>query len=595
MVEPHVFCGPEFVLEIPCDAVASIMVTPVEGCSDEWSLQAEYLLRMQTELFNLCPAALRRRLDHSSRYPLASSTRALVYTSEPHRLSGPVPAAPNEVRYTTTRDVKGLSPEEELALTQSIKIKCTELGVSTSVPVPGHRYLLLTLTDSRLAATVYMLCLRNVCVALPNGVRLMNFYRQRAARATGVDPAAILKRRETLRAHCNLEDTLWEALEETMSPDFVDQFVASASMRQQDGGRLFTSAELHQQKVEALLRYCEEKVQYAGVFDAQEGASPFLIAIGLYKALELTPEDLFKCFVRHPRRVVRAVALFTVRHILPPEELAPFFYPSLHDSVIISCSASAEVTCSMRDLSRDLLLKDDVNEAWLPSFHAYWKEKVVEAAITAMGMHWVTQDAARQTRRQTASAAGTIAAGLTAVEEDTVDELLAASGAPPQVKGSGRGVAALGFHSIDAVMDFVKARTRTLQPQSIATLLARTQRRPCQNDGDAPPDELEEELSGSDIGAWEEGSDTDDFSIDVTVEGRPDPPQRQKRTTRSGDRTVELSQTGSGANSNPQKRARPEEVTDLHSEVLRKGYQLMLSLQGRTQPFDRRDRRYMEF
>lgn len=84
-------------------------------------------------------------------------------------------------------------------------------------------------------------------------------------------------------------------------------------------GRLLTAAEEHHNAIKRVLHYCENHVQYAAVLDENEEASPFLCAFYFANELQITCGDLLQFFIRHPRRVIRALALFLARYLLPPE------------------------------------------------------------------------------------------------------------------------------------------------------------------------------------------------------------------------------------------------------------------------------------
>ncbi|CAG9575146.1 conserved hypothetical protein [Leishmania major strain Friedlin] len=659
-MEPHVFCGPEFILEVPPQsvshvlesaqeaAVAVVAPAPVEpsapptsaesdrpdnttshassgtggAASHGWAVRPSALLRIQNELYGVCTAEVRRHV-HANR-ELAACMKAdvrrgmemvsrrmahfgrIVLPASYGGTSGSgVPPPPAELAFVQVKPTTTLGPEEVASMQQSVRVAGASSSSATaaasaaagpsspSAPSTSsaNTYLLLCVTDSRVAAQLHMLCLRNAYIALPHACRLLNYFVS-TGRAAAIVPSQVLQKRELLRSHLNFDAELWGVLESRLTDELVEQ-VRSAGAAP-NGGRLLTAFEQHEQNVKAVLRYCEQNVRYAGVFDDSEEASPFLLAMGLCWRLGLTMDDVCRHFARHPRRVVRALALYLARYTLAPEDYVYFFTPSLCDEVIIACTEDAQVTFSMKDLSRQLLTKKDVVDAWLPILSKRWQEDVVLPAMAFMETCWKLQAQGGRGEADTAAASQDATTGASQLfkEADGI-----ARGGPERVHGEGRGIAAtFGFRSITEIADHAAQHARVLVPQSIATILKRRRG-------------LEEEVFGGGGGGrggdnddavdvLGDDYDNDDFLIHVDVRGGDETGDAE------GSGTMEVQRNG-GSNRLAfpfTKRARTDEgkdrsgvVLDPHRRIMREGLKLTLSLLGRRTLFRKDDEHYIEF
>ncbi|KAG5476999.1 hypothetical protein LSCM1_05333 [Leishmania martiniquensis] len=657
-MEPHVFCGPEFILEVPAQSVPNVLERVQETAAGEvatsapagssapttsaeatplvtttntassgtgsallhgWTVQPSALLQIQSELYGVCTVEVRRHL-HANRALTACMTtdvrrgmemvsrrmaqfgRIVLPASYGSTSSGGVPPAPTEVTFLEAKPTTALSSEEVTSLQQSLRVAGAFSASTTSAAsadadssspsalstVPAKTYLLLYVTDSRVAAQLHMLCLRNAFIALPHACRLLNYFVS-TGRAAAIVPSQVLSKRELLRSHLNFDVELWSVLESRLTDELVEEvrsFGAAPS-----GGRLLTAFEQHEQNVKAVLRYCEQNVRYAGVFDDNEEASPFLVAMGLCWRLGVTMDDVCRHFVRHPRRVVRALALYLARYTLAPEDYVYFFTPSLCDEVIIACTEDSRTTTAMRDLSRQLLTKNDVVDAWLPMLSRHWQETVVVPAMAFMEACWKLQAQGGGGSEDGAAAASLGAATQAAQLFKEADGT--ARDEPERVHGEGRGVAAtFGFRSIVEIADHAAQNARVLVPQSIATILKR--RRGLEEavfggGGDGTVDYL-----GDD--------DDDDFLLHVDVRGDDGDDAAAQGLGSIGGRQ---SGGSSGLNLPSTKRVRADDakdgsggdgvVLDPHRRIMREGLRLTLSLLGRRTLFKKGDEHYVEF
>lgn len=656
------FCGPEFVLEVPPQSVAYVLESaqeagaaaaatsaPLESsapptCAESdrpdnttshassgaggaashgWAVQPSALLHIQNELYGVCTAEVRRHV-HANRELIACMRtnvrrgmeivsrrmahfgRILLPASYGSTSGGGVPPPPAELTFVQVKPTTALNPEEVASMQQSVRVAgassssatapASAAAGSSSPSAPStsfaNTYLLLCVTDSRVAAQLHMLCLRNAYIALPHACRLLNYYVP-TGRAAAIVPSQVLQKRELLRSHFNCDAELWSVLESRLTDELVEQVRSSGAAP--NGGRLLTAFEQHEQNVKAVLRYCEQKVRYAGVFDDNEEASPFLLAMGLCWRLGLTMDDVCRHFARHPRRVVRALALYLARYTLAPEDYVYFFTPSLCDEVIIACTEDAQVTFSMKDLSRQLLTKNDVVDAWLPIVSKHWQEGVVFPAMAFMETCWKLQaQGGGGGEVDTAAASQDATAGASQLFKEADGT---ARGGPDRVHGEGRGIAAtFGFRSIAEIADHAAQHARVLVPQSIATILRRRRG-------------LEEEVFGG--GGGGRGGDDDD-AVDVLGDDYDDDDFLIHVDVRGGDDTggtegsgpMEVQRNG-GSNRlafPSTKRARTGDdkdssgvVLDPHRRIMREGLKLTLSLLGRRTLFRKDDEHYIEF
>lgn len=658
-MEPHVFCGPEFVLEVPLTAVSHILESTVVSVASSvkgeaafqnessslamegktsistaghsaslstgdsssssvgWAVRQTAILELQSEIYGLCTTATRRQVhsqlalrglmatdrraalnaiskkisNFSRMIPPAVSTIAGAAGESSTISSSSVmgaapPPPPIHLAFMRVKATSDLQPEERASLQHTLRVVTTT--------ATGSVFLLCYLTHSRVAAEMYLLSLRNSHIALPYGCRLLNYY-PCGSRATPVVPSRILEKRELVRSHYNLDAEQWSGLESKLTDAMVEAVYPTSDQQRQryQGGRLLTALEQHEQKVQAVLRYCEKEVHYASMFDDDEDASPFLIAMGLVWRLELTVDDLCRHFIRHPRRVVRALALYIARYVLPPEDWIYLFLPSIQDEVVISCTEDAQVTHPMKELSHMLLLKNDVLDAWLPILPPFWLDEVVRPSVSFMEACWSLQGE-RDAAGNGAPWAGGADHDVTTGKAGEKDGGAAAdpSALLVSVRGSGRGVAAsFGFRSIAEIAAHASQYQRTLKPTSIRTILK--QRRG-----------VEEEVlrgGGDGIGASDDADggsdDDDDFLIHVDLAGEEDldveggsgygtPLRKQPRRVGggpSGEAGTGVSNGTGGA------------VLDPHRRIMKEGLALALSLLGRRTLPRKGDEHFLQF
>ncbi|PBJ77756.1 hypothetical protein BCY84_05825 [Trypanosoma cruzi cruzi] len=522
MVEPHLFCGPEFVLEVPAEHPQPI--------------QRHVLLQLQTELYSLLTPTVRRKI-HT--------------THGSHSGSGDiVPPPPDSLLFI---DMESTPP--------------TDAGNEDDyIHVP------LLVTDSRAAAELFSIGLKNPFIALPHRMRLRNHYAGGGGKPRA-PPAEILRKKESLRSRMNFDEDLWETLQKALTPEWLQEFESRYCQIPEGGGTVpMRDAEQHEQRVESLLRYCEREVQYVGVMDEEGNASPFLLAMGVFYRFGLIYRDAFVHFVRHPRRPIRALALFIARYTAAPEELEPFFAPSLTDVVTIACAEDANVTTSMRQLCADLLLCDEVCEAWPPTYHAYWVEHKVRPMMQRIEAECKRREELRLTRRDEGGGGGIrVAANMTPTNASRGNE-------ETKVRGSGGGVGVFGFRNMRELQAYVRERERVLVPQRILSMTAA----PKKGDGDG--------VYYSDLDDDDDGDD-DDFLIKVRVEGSRSG-RGAARSTKTAPQEVQKQKRGAER----RKRARESEITtNTRALVMTGAYRTVLRLLGRTEPFDRRGEHYLTF
>ncbi|GET89228.1 hypothetical protein, conserved [Leishmania tarentolae] len=662
-MESHVFCGPEFILEVPPQSVSLVLervleataaaevtgapaessASPTLAASNQsenatnhasngiggaaahgWTVRPSALLRIQDELYGVCTSEVRRHVHANQELTACMRTdvrrgmemvsrrmahfgRIVLPGSYGSTSGGGVPPPPAEVTFVQVKLSTALNPEEVASIQQSVRVagasssSATAAAAAAAAAAPSspsapstssnNTYLLLRVVDSRVAAQLYMLCLRNVFIALPHSCRLLNYFVS-TGRAAAIVPSQILQKREVLRSHLNFDAELWGVMESKLTDELVEQ-VRSGGVAP-SSGRLLTAFEQHEQNVKAVLRYCEQNVRYAGVFDDNEEASPFLLAMGLCWRLGLTMEDVCRHFARHPRRVVRALALYLARYTLAPEDYVYFFTPSLCDEVIIACTEDAQVTFSMKDLSRQLLTKNDIVDAWLPILSKYWQEEVVLPAMAFMETCWKLQS---QSGGGDAGTAATSHGATTGASQLFKEADGTARDGPERVHGEGRGIAAtFGFRSIAEIADHAAQHARVLVPQSIATILKRRRGLEEEVFGGGGDDRGGDDDDGVDV--LGDDYDDDDFLIHVDVRGGDGTGDAE------GSGTMEVQRKGESNRFTfpPTKRGRTGDtkdssgaVLDPHRRIMREGLKLTLSLLGRRTLFRKDDEHYIEF
>ncbi|KEG06223.1 hypothetical protein DQ04_15151000 [Trypanosoma grayi] len=538
MIDPHLFCGPEFTLEVPAE--------------HQLPLLPSLVLQLQTELYNLLSPAVRRKIHATHN----SSSAAAV------------PPPPDSLLFV---DVQPIIPQG------SVK--------EDAAAAEGTIHLVLLVTDSRAAAELFLIVLRNPFIALPHRMRLRSRCTSSSSGGGGekgrTPPAEILRRKEALRSRMNFDEDLWRTLQETLTPEWMQEFEAQ-HLRQHDGAAAMREAQRHEQRVESVLRYCEKEVQYVGVMDDAGKASPFLTAMGLFYRLGLTHRDALLHFARHPRRTVRAIALFIARYTVAPEELEPFFAPSITDEVVVACADDLQVTSSMRQLCADLLLCDEVCEAWPPTYHPHWIEHTVRPMMQRVEAECKRREELREARagdgnKNTAAAAAVAAAA-------------AKPGGGAVVRGAGTGVGVFGFRSIHDLQRYVREKERVLVPQRIVTMSAAAR--------DGAVDGAAADLVRSNDNDDADDDDDDDFLIKVRLEG-------DDRVSHSsvvagqghGSRPAQQQQQQQQKKKDASRRKRQREATATNTRalVVTGAYRAVLRLLGRTEPFDKRSEHYLTF
>ncbi|KAH9599584.1 hypothetical protein LSM04_007718 [Trypanosoma melophagium] len=532
MVEPHIFCGPEFTLEIPADYPQP--------------LQPDVLLQLQTELYNLLTPPVRSKIHatYGDNVNIGSSNTNSTSALPP----------PNRLFFL---DVKSLAVEN---------VENDE----------GVVRLTILITDSRAAAELYFICLRNPFIALPFSMRLRNRYASSGRNAV-TQPLEILRKKELLRSHKNFDEELWEKLQVALTPEWLKNFETQLKEEQAKkyGEGLIRESQRHEHCVESLLHYCEKHVHYVGVLDGKGNASPFLTAMGLFYHLGLTHRDAILHFARHPRRTIRALALFVARYTAALEELEAFFAPSLTDDVVIACTEDQESTSSMRQLSAQLLLEDEVCEAWPPTYQAYWVEHKVRPMMERVEAEWRRREELRQARsknnsnnnnnnerRETGTKTGKMRGGT-------------------ELQGSGTGVGIFGFRNMRDLQIHVQEKERVLVPQRILPLTLGRRK----DDGDIDGDD------NNDIDD-DDDDDDDDFLIKVQLEGRNGTElgqinQRKQLPLQKNQRKQQ--------ETTRERRKRPREEFKTRTLVMTEAYRTILRLLGRTEPFDQRGEHYLRF
>jgi hypothetical protein len=116
-------------------------------------------------------------------------------------------------------------------------------------------------------------------------------------------------------------------------------------------------------------------------------ASPFACLLWCLFAMPVTHDELSTILATHQNRYLRAAAMYYARYLCPLEHLAPVFAPSMEDETVIACAGDMSETRSMKDLARKLLLEDEVDEAWLPTYSKWWIKTVIEPTIRLMADH----------------------------------------------------------------------------------------------------------------------------------------------------------------------------------------------------------------
>lgn len=135
--------------------------------------------------------------------------------------SSPPPSAASSSMNSTTSSSSGAGA----AGGASLFFATDEQEKAETLYFSQHHYRTLYLTDSRVAAELFLLCLRAGSIALPFRAKLYAFYRPKAKLMRSMDygkllhpntvaPQTLLKKLDTLRLRANLDEDLWTALTE---------------------------------------------------------------------------------------------------------------------------------------------------------------------------------------------------------------------------------------------------------------------------------------------------------------------------------------------------------------------------------------------
>nr|CCC89633.1 conserved hypothetical protein [Trypanosoma congolense IL3000] len=524
-MEVHIFSAPEFTLEVPAECPL-----PVES---------NVLLQLQTELYKLLTLQTRHKLQ---------ATLSFGYSGTA------VPSPPKELLFVE------LDPEPQPGIPGD--------GINGSdakdVADGGITRLILRITDSRVASELFVIGLRSPFITLPHGMRLYNRYGTGggAAKARS-NPAEILRKKEALRSRMNLDEDLWDLLRVVQTPEWLQALGEAYEQQEVKDGAPMRESQRHEQRVEILLHYCEKNVHYIGVMNEEGSASPFLLALGTFFSLGLTHRDALTHFARHHRRTIRALALFIARYTLPPEEWEAFFAPPLMDEVVVSCAEDHHVTCSMQQLCEDLLLRDEVCEAWPPTLHVFWIDRTVRPMMQRVESEHRRREELRKARET---------GGDGGVEKEAEGKAAGSAGAGPS--GSGKGVGVFGFRHIVELDAHVRERQRVLVPQRILSMLGK---------GDLDED-----------GVDGDSEDDDDFSIKVKVASSRDDPHHAPFCGSEGTQQQQQQRQPQKPKEVSRKRKRSA-VGNTQSFVITGAYRTILNLLGRTEPFDPRSEHYLEF
>lgn len=191
----------------------------------------------------------------------------------------------------------------------------------------------------------------------------------------------------------NMDSDLFEAIEKTVGGSASPLFVQLREQRRQqllppqlrkytaeviDGPRLLEEHKDFVSSVKAAAVYTEP---------GSGEASPFACLLWCLFAMPVSHEELTITLGTHQNRYLRAAAMYYARYLCPLEHLASVFAPSMDDETIIACAGDASETRSMKDLARKLLLEDEVDEAWLPTYSKWWMRSVIEPTIRLMADH----------------------------------------------------------------------------------------------------------------------------------------------------------------------------------------------------------------
>lgn len=540
MVEPHLFCGPEFTLEVPSE-----LPLPVEP---------NILLQLQSELYNLLTPLVRHKLH-------------ATWGTGTGSCDGTVPPPPCELCFV---EVVESSPVSDPGARENEKDNVSNEKNEATVK------LILRIKDSRAASELFVIGLRNPFITLPHGIHLHNRCGGSAvgtakARAT---PVEILRKKELLRSRMNFDEDLWELLQGSLTSEWLlalEETYKQHKQQQSSNHEAVTSlreSQRHERRVESLLHYCEQNVLYIGVMDEEGKATPFLLAIGAFYKLGLTRHDALVHFARHHRRTIRALALFIARYTTAPEELEPFFTPSLTDEVVVACAEDQQVTCSMRQLAEDLLLHDEVCEAWPPTLHPFWIEHTVRPMMLRVEADRKRREELFQERES----------GV-ATEKEQGNRTGSGSSAPG---GSGRGVGVFGFCNIMELHAYVREKQRVLVPQRVLSMLSKPR------GGD----------SGDRDYADDGDDDDDDFLIKVRVEGDGD--AEQNALHHQNKRGIDTKQPKQGqqqlsVRQGDSRKRRRQGTTTARSLAVTGAYRTILTLLGRTEPFDPDCEHFLQF
>lgn len=610
-METHIFCSPQFILEVPSSAASAVLTNGSGGRC----VSTEALLGFQSDLYELCSPSVRRRVHYF--HSAQSAWRAqhtsgggehtmnpLLFTNTTTMASAAqtLPSPPQSLCFlSATGTTASLSEEQRASIAFSLQVVHShdnkhgqikdEVEQGEKKKEEGSACVLLTVSDSRVAAELHMLALQSHSLTLSHRCRLLLYFRA-VARTQQPSLTDLRAKRERERERHNMDDMLWGKLQEGRGAARLESARAEGTATEA-GGRLLTREERQMQRVRAFLRYCEETVEHCGVLTVDDEASPFLLSIGLFFDLRLSAGDLSTHVLRHPRRVIRAVGLMIARHVLPCEEVGAYFYASLNDGVRIACTddrADGEETAAVSDIAQDLLLNDEVNEVWLPRYHQLFMDTRVRPMVEQMRAHHAERLAEREIRKeqQTANAASAAAADKEEEEDRRKNKKSEPAKGP---SGHGTGVAALfrgGIRNLRDLATRVREEQRALRPQRMATLLSRRRTETAELGA--------VEVSGSDVDSAGDDDLDDDFLIDVEVEdGNGASGSGRQLVLGSKRSAVTATEAVVGGDAKRQRLEKEEAPLNTTKWVLTSGYRTVMALLARTEPFDRRNEHVLEW
>ena len=415
--------------------------------------------------------------------------------------------------------------------------------------------------DTRIASALYHILIRVQVVPLQN-MRLML-----------PNGGAILDLPDSSKM--NFDDDLWKQVDTTVARELKRSTTSSTAL---DDSATATLALKDVVTVAHVAQWSAKNVQHCGIFEVDGTASSLAVALFLLHRVHPTLSDLAQ-LGKHHNRCVRCVALFYARYVVPPEELLAVFLASLTDQTLVSTSAAGHDTISLKDLCRQLLVDDEVFEAWLPQYPPVVLERLVPA-ITREAEHLFSLRQHHNNHPASAAAAAPssgsadsllirgddptllLAKGPASAGDESVMKAASALSAADSAKGHG---SLPGFRSLRAFRETFAARRRHAL-------------RDVYDVGFGEDDEEAEyrrrlqqqtEQQGANITSQQEA-------------GGGDAKKRPREVSATNEREQEAAAPSSS-------------FIDTHKMALSHGSKVLLKLLGRTAPFRKDDPVYLEF